>query len=510
MNSETNAHEACRGAGDNLRFLLGAPADGEVLVIGRNLDPWRSYFPEGRFETGLHSVAGSGSCFGLILYHSGSASSRPALEEQLGILPSLLRNGGHLLFFGGNPRSAVGMRKRRNREHLDAAGLHVVKEFLGVPSHDFPEEMVVPGSRFLEPQGGGRPFSGIAKAWVGAMAPREGSIFLVSPSTIEDGTAARTAEGHIRKYLASDDCSCTVERIDFRQRGCLVLFIIERRSGKGFIARIVSDPESRKVVRGNADFLSFLRTSGNLGTGIKEKLPEPTGETEFPGITLFTETLIEGILAWKAIRPSLREAMFDSSSNFIFELQLAFRRKIELGEGDAEALFRPDMDGILACRGADRSVTGDAAEDLPRIRRVLARRECFLTVSHGDYGYGNILVDPASGRLTGVIDWDTGRRDDLPGVDYLNMAVQRVRIERKTGVAQAFESTCTSVLQRGSLDEGGFHAKEFGIEGDILKAVLHAGLIRYMGRAARYPEVFSSEQADYRKSLEWLRRMAPL
>ncbi len=140
----------------------------------------------------------------------------------------------------------------------------------------------------------------------------------------------------------------------------------------------------------------------------------------------------------------------------------------------------------------------------------MSGKECFLTVSHGDYGYGNILLNPRSGELTGVIDWDTGRKDDFPGIDYLNLAVQRIRTERDCTVTTAFEEVFNLVNRQGSLDEGDFYASEFNVNGDLLKVVLYVSLIRYMSRAAQYPEVFISEQIEYKKSLQSLEKLAPL
>ena len=57
----------------------------------------------------------------------------------------------------------------------------------------------------------------------------------------------------------------------------------------------------------------------------------------------------------------------------------------------------------------------------------LSDKEVFVAVSHGDFGYGNVLCENKTGNLSGVFDWDTSRDVELPGVDFFNLLIQKYR-----------------------------------------------------------------------------------
>jgi aminoglycoside phosphotransferase (APT) family kinase protein len=59
------------------------------------------------------------------------------------------------------------------------------------------------------------------------------------------------------------------------------------------------------------------------------------------------------------------------------------------------------------------------------LRRRLTNASRPLGWSYGDFGYGNLLADQASGRLQAVVDWETGRADEMLGVDWMNMLAAR-------------------------------------------------------------------------------------
>jgi aminoglycoside 2''-phosphotransferase len=47
-----------------------------------------------------------------------------------------------------------------------------------------------------------------------------------------------------------------------------------------------------------------------------------------------------------------------------------------------------------------------------------------LSVLHGDFKHNNIIVDPASGRLVGVIDWGNAAIGD-PALDFMSLVLWR-------------------------------------------------------------------------------------
>lgn len=514
------------GTGDNILALLDISGAG-ILVLGNALASWRNIFPSSRFLDKLPKLNAIQDTYDLILYHSGSAASRPRLIGDLQILKKLAGEHGEILYFAENSLSFAKLKqllRHRNLYQLrrlcytpfyfhklfTQSSMPVAKEFVGLPKYEAAEEMVVPGSQFLEVPPHAHVLYRLAARMHRYHWNADGRIYLISNRSLEDRAVVKAAAHQIQGYLNNQGCVCTVERFDMRLRGSLVIFITEQNTRRNFITRLVSDPYVQKLVRRNQNFLNILHNSSILPAAIKNKLPEPIGEARVDTNMLFTETLIQGRLAWKIHQGGLRKVIFAEAVEFITTLQLAMRQSMLLTPSHAEEFFSADVQRICKVRECDPELSAGVLTAVKKMRRLISGRTFPLTISHGDYGYGNILVHPATGHLAGVIDWDTGRVNDLPGIDYLNLVVQKIRSECGQGVARAFREASEEVWRKGFLDDKHFYVKEFDLTGKRLKIILYACLVRYMSRAAQYPEVFLREQRDYLESLQHLEDLVPL
>lgn len=95
---------------------------------------------------------------------------------------------------------------------------------------------------------------------------------------------------------------------------------------------------------------------------------------------------------------------------------------------------------------------------------------------HGDFGSGNILVDPASLTVTGVIDWGSAHADD-PAVD---IAAASTVAEGLVDEMIPFYPELDTMLSRARFYRSTFRLQEglFGVENDDA-AALRAGLKGY-------------------------------
>lgn len=514
------------GFADNFLALLGI-SGARILVVGNFLENWRRLFPDSMLLENLSNVNFNNGCYDLILYHSRSAGCLSRLLADLKILKKLAGEHGWILYFGENFFSIPSLKKLlkyrdfsllRNlyrmplyfRKLFALNSMPVVKEFIGLPENEAAEELVVPGSKFLEVPQHAHLLYRLAVSLKKHHLLSNGLIHIISDSSFENGYVITKVTKHIQNFLGNPECLCIVERLDIRLRGSLIIFVTEENTRKNFIARLVSAPQARKIVSRNQSFLNMLHTSKKLADTIKIKLPKPIGEMDFAGFSLFTETLVKGKLAWKVNQRPLRKIILDDAFDFIIKFQLSMSQSVLISDDHARKLFHEDAIKICDHQACNPELASGVCSVVQKICRAITGNTLFLTVSHGDYGYGNILVHPATGRISGVIDWDTGREEDLPGIDYLNLVVQKKRSELGYSVAQAFTEATEEVLRNGAIDDKNFYASAFDITGGRLKIILYACLIRYMSRAAQYPEIFNSEQDDYLVCLNYLVKLAPL
>jgi aminoglycoside phosphotransferase (APT) family kinase protein len=144
------------------------------------------------------------------------------------------------------------------------------------------------------------------------------------------------------------------------------------------------------------------------------------------------------------------------------------------------------------------------------IKDKLLGRKIWLVASHGDYGYGNILIDPDTGRLQGVIDWDTGRKEEFPWIDMLNMAIQNEKSNNSNRLSGAVRAIASRTPFAGLINNCSVYEREFKVGNGVLKILFYIALIRYMGRAAQYESIFNAEQNEYLESFNYLNNVLPL
>src|SRR5690606_4730869 len=94
------------------------------------------------------------------------------------------------------------------------------------------------------------------------------------------------------------------------------------------------------------------------------------------------------------------------------------------------------------------------------------------------------------GRVTGVIDWDTARLQDLPGIDRVNLEIQIDPGAFATSVRRVWaERRAHDALTPG-------HER----------ALFGVAVCRYVLRSLTYPEVYRAHAAQFREALAWLAR----
>ena len=516
-------------SGDGLKLVLGLAPDSPVLVVGPEAERWREVFPGStvcRSFPGQEFPAGP---FGLIVYHSAAAADAHAFREDLAGVAALLAENGALLVLAENVASFRNLKRFVRGEWaafagklfraahlcekaLQNRGIPCMSRFVALPSLERPEELVALDSPLLELPHYWHPVLHAAKKLGLYRFLADGVVLVAGTSPLERSGVAQLIIGAISRLSDQGPEQWTVERLDIRKRGAVVLFLTEGSSGRGVIARVVSDSGIDAIIGKNHRFLKALAGNPVLAPELKEQLPCPLCLLDCSGATVYVETMLRGIPAWKVNRGRLRDAVSRNALDFLRALGRATGKRVRLEQVFLDELLRND----LALISQSTVIAPDFREDLMLLVRQLkcslAGREVLMTASHGDYGYGNILVDQRSGAIRGVIDWDTGRLRDFPGIDLFNLLVQQERSAGSCGALAAF-----SLVVRGIVS-GGYRRDqlllrclgELGIEGDLMNQALSMSFLRYATRALQYPDLFLEEQVEFRSISGLLREELPL
>jgi hypothetical protein len=506
--------------GDNLTWLLGFQVNIRVLIIGDGLTPWRDAFQNCSFLNTPDYKIGVRKPYGLIFYHSACAKSYDEFLDHLSLLRTLIGNGGALLIAAENSYSLSNLKKRwMNRAkgssdklrigissfrraivHAKLTGKQI---FVPMPSLSDLSEMVIVGSQLLEVPHYWHPILHLANRLGRYHWFADSFLFFSLQKRIEDGSALRyvaeklTPPGHSIPRLI-------LERIDLRVRGAMVLFIRMAEREQYLIIRVVSDPATQVIVIRNHNILTDLRKHPGLSDEMKSLIPIPISAFEIGNSFIYIESMLQGIPAWKTNRPQLRKQIYKESVKFILNLNQASRIHTKLSNDSIDQLLSEDLKRLDDCAVLASELMGKIDSMILRIRHLLNDRNICLVFGHGDYGYGNILVEPNTGKLTGIIDWDTGRQRDLAGIDLINLEIQRERSENHKNIYSAFVSVVQAVLSRDGLDTAGIYRREFEIKSDLLPALLAFALLRCITRSAQYPNVFITEQNDYFRAIDFM------
>lgn len=286
-------------------------------------------------------------------------------------------------------------------------------------------------------------------------------------------------------------------RFQLRIRGAAVLVV--RARGRQYVFRIVPEGRLQDIVLRNHSALIGLRQALNGTTSLLDLVPEPTVIDWLGSVAVLGETCLPGTLAWKVASGALARPIHRNAVSFLEALKAATARHGPVGSDTMARLLAPDFQRLEEARFADAALRSRLAEELRSAAEALTGIGMPLHASHGDYGYGNILVDENSGALTGVIDWDTARPIDLPGIDRVNLELQVAR----TALGGDFAGAVTAVWRNQAA-----HEALAGPGGPTrIRALFRLGVCRYILRSLRYPSVYARDAAHFDKALVTLQQL---
>lgn len=408
-------------------------------------------------------------------------------------LRSLLTPSGTLLLRAPNrfalrrirrqPASVLGrgLRSARGYQRIAArAGFASVERYLPLPDPASAEEYLAAGELIEIPSGAPSALRLLNAA--GALPQfHAGYCFhLASSRSGVERLLARLSDA-VERSEHMGPVSFRLEKYALRRRGALILTLSSQAPDRPVICRITTSDEIDHVVRENARWVREIAAEPGLGQHARALLPVQLGTLDLAGSRAYLEEKRPGIIAWKFARqPTLESALFAQSVSFLDSLHAATRRTERLTEGRLHELLELpvhpwyDEDFVVLLQQLRSRLVG-----------YFRDRSRTLSVSHGDYGYGNLLADPRSERITGVIDWDQARID-LAGVDLLNFLVQRRRMTAQMSLQTAMSTIAQELVNGPQATGGALRDEIFGGSSEDRRAVFAWSVWRFVERDTRY------------------------
>lgn len=282
-------------------------------------------------------------------------------------------------------------------------------------------------------------------------------------------------------------------RVQLRVRGAAV--IVVRSRGRDLVVRAVPPGHSQAVVLRNHTRL--LEVRGALRSAdILKVMPEPLFAEMHDRIALLGETFLSGTPAWQIPLDLRRRVVHPQAVAYLSSLAADTSRSAEGTREALEARIREDLQCLDEASFVEVDVRRLLQAEIETAADLLARGETEATTSHGDFGYGNILVDDETGDILGVIDWDAARVEDFPGIDRVNLEIQIRRTDQSETFPAAVRSAWQSSAVRHALDGAGGEAR--------VRVLFGLALSRYVLRALSYPTIYQEEAEGFRAALAWL------
>lgn len=313
-----------------------------------------------------------------------------------------------------------------------------------------------------------------------------GAAFLVTRKAPFEGSVWRTIAG----LLGVEDLD--VRWFDLRDRGAAVIGV--NAASSSYVVRVVLGPDLQSIVRRNhetVEALGRILESSQLAT----LLPQAVAIEECGSSLILIETRLPGVLAWKVAGGELSSIIHRNALAFLRQLREETTRTTPLCDDELRRIVGVDRRRVQDFVAARPEVRTRLLQELEAVEAALHPTPLYPYLSHGDFGYGNLLVDPDHGGLLGVIDWDTARTDDIPGMDRINLELQLARVASGS-FAGAVRVVWIDNALRSELERGN------GIRG--ARALFGLAITRYITRSFAYPAIYRDEEDDFADALATL------
>jgi aminoglycoside phosphotransferase (APT) family kinase protein len=169
-------------------------------------------------------------------------------------------------------------------------------------------------------------------------------------------------------------------------------------------------------------------------------VPRPIAWGDWQGRPYYLETAVPGVGAADLVRRQAEPVLMkQDAARLILQLHVSTLRRKVVDEALFARLAGQDLALLRRLSGgwpeaALLAKKLDALEHL--LRRQIAGRELPFSWTHGDFWPGNLLIDPSTGAIGGVVDWDRASADQIPLHDLMHLLAYTRKLQRRSELGE--------------------------------------------------------------------------
>jgi aminoglycoside phosphotransferase (APT) family kinase protein len=197
----------------------------------------------------------------------------------------------------------------------------------------------------------------------------------------------------------------------------LIKLVDQVANRKQIIIKLPFDKKDIESCRQNVKMMERVR---NLDSSISLKVPKFIIEGNYKGQVFFMEDKIDGIAIDEPGRTF--EMAFSNVIDFLIDFHKKTAKRFKVDEFFLKEIL---SDYFQALDNAN-------IDDVNALERYLRDRffnsEIPLVLQHGDFKLENILINPKTASISGIIDWELSRENGIPLLDMIHLLASRRRV----------------------------------------------------------------------------------
>ena len=291
-----------------------------------------------------------------------------------------------------------------------------------------------------------------------------------------------------------------LERFDLRNRGALILMLSDRGKECRYVVRVAVLDTINAVISRNKSFTDKIHTLTTLTPHMISLVPKTIGTFEYRDCPAYVETRMPGILAWKvSANYAIEKVVYKECFEFIYNFNSATKHDMIIDREIFSEIIGSDLQQFKSAFKESSDIGAVILSIEYQLANYFIGKNLSMVFGHGDYGYGNILCDRATGHVQGVIDWDTHVQKELPGVDFCNLLLQKASMEFDGKIAPTLNKLQQTVQRNGKLDATlvGYGKDDFNLSVTDLRLYLCIAALRFIKRSLPYSNEFNMKKDDY-------------